>query len=79
MTRHALVRKDQRVIPLSDIAYILKNGRHEKIKDQWDEKFQNWNYAIRGKTLAEDDIRIIVCFDDSGMLIITVIRINREV
>ena len=37
--------------------------------------FQTWNYAIRGKTLDEIDARIIIAFDDLGMMIITVMHV----
>lgn len=35
-------------------------------------------YAIRGKTLDEIDIRIIIAFDDSGMMIITVMHALKD-
>ncbi len=51
---------------------MLKNGYHEKQKTSFDEVFQVWKYAVRGKTLDGFDIRIIITFDEDGMLIITV-------
>lgn len=62
------------------IYQMFCNGYHEKQKTTFDEVFKTWKYAIRGKTLDNTDIRIIIAFSDDGMLIITVIRIsnNRE-
>jgi hypothetical protein len=54
---------------------VLKNGYHEKVKTSFDEMFQTWKYAIRGKTLENWDIRIIVTFDATQMIIITVMHV----
>lgn len=75
-TNHALERKEERIVEIPDILYVLRNGIQEKSKDKWDEKFQSWNYSIRGKTIDDEALRIIVSFDDYGMLIITVIRLE---
>lgn len=75
-TNHALIRKNERSIPIPDILHVLQTGFHEKIKDQWDETYKAWNYSIRGKTIDGEDLRIIVSFDEY-LQIITVIRIER--
>lgn len=74
-SKHAIDRKAERNIHLSDILYVLKNGYHEKQKTSFDEMFQVWKYAIRGKTLENLNIRIIIAFDECGMLIITVMHV----
>jgi Domain of unknown function (DUF4258) len=73
---HARRREKERDIDLTDIKYVLKNGRHEGSKDQFDDAFNAWKYAIRGKTLDGADIRIIVAFDENIMHIITVISLT---
>lgn len=75
-SRHAIEREIERKIDLPDVLYVLKNGYHEKRKTSFDEVFQTWKYAIRGITLDEIDVRIIIAFDDSGMMIITVIHVE---
>jgi len=66
-------------ITLPEIIYVLKNGRHEKSKDKFEEMFNSWNYAIRGKTLDNEDLRIIVSFDDErDLLIITALYLERK-
>lgn len=75
-TKHALERKNERFVTLPDILEILHTGYHEKIKDQWDVAYKVWNYAIRGKDVDQEDIRVIVSFDQNGLLIITVIRLE---
>lgn len=76
-TKHAIERKSERKIDMLDVLYVLKNGRHEKQKTSFDETFQTWKYAIRGKTLDDEmDVRIIIAFDESGMMIITVMHVG---
>lgn len=77
-SRHAIDREIERNIDLPDVLYVLKNGYHEKKKTTFDEEFQTWKYALRGKTLDEVDIRIIIAFDEDGIMIITVMRVSRE-
>ena len=74
-SKHAIERELERKIDLPDVLYVLKNGYHEKRKTSFDEAFQTWKYAVRGKTLDEIDVRIIIAFEDSGMMIITVMHV----
>jgi Domain of unknown function (DUF4258) len=74
-SKHVFERELERKIDLPDVLYILKNGYHEKQKTSFDETFQTWKYAVRGKTLDEIDIRAIIAFDDIGMMIITVMHV----
>lgn len=76
LTHHAIERLNQRDIELPDILHVLRTGYHEKIKDTWDLKYNSWNYSIRGKTTENDKIRVIVSFDENGLLIITVIKLG---
>ena len=48
----------------------------EKRKDKFDEAYNSWNYSVRGKTVDLRELRVIVSFDDSGMLIITAIDLE---
>ena len=73
---HARIREKERDIDLTDVKYVLKNGRHEMPKDQFDDVFNAWKYAIRGKTLDGMDVRIVVAFDENIMHIITVINVT---
>ena len=75
-SKHAIERGLEREIDIPDVLYVLRNGYHEKQKTTFDEIFQTWKYAVRGKTLDEIDIRIIIAFDDTGMMIITVIHVR---
>ena len=72
---HAINREIERHIDLPDVLYVLKTGHHEKQKTTFDEAFQTWKYAVRGKTLDEIDIRIIIAFDENEMMIITVMHV----
>lgn len=77
-SNHALDRKQERGFILPDIIYVLKHGYHEKAKDVWDLEYATWKYAVRGKTIDGDEARIVISIDESGMLIITVIRLGKE-
>jgi hypothetical protein len=77
-TRHATDRQSERRISRPEIIYVLKNGRHEKNKDHYQDRYKSWNYAIRGKTIDRRDVRVIVAFDENNMLIITAIELESK-
>jgi len=74
-SRHALERGNERSIELPDALYVLKTGHHEKRKTTFDEAYNTWKYAIRGLTLDDLDIRVIIAFDEDNMLLITVMHV----
>lgn len=77
-TMHAIKRQKERKIILPEIIYVLNTGRHEKGKDHFDEAFNAWNYAIRGLTLDNLDLRVIISFEeDNDLLIITAFYIKK--
>lgn len=76
-TRHSSQRQDERKITRLEVIYVLRHGHHEKRKDKWEELHQAWNYAIRGKTFEKRDLRVVVSFDNNGMLIISTISIGK--
>lgn len=76
-TRHALGRQSERNITRLEIIDVLCRGYHEKSKDKFDENFDSWNYSIRGKTLDKRNLRVIVSFSASNMLIITAIQLDK--
>jgi hypothetical protein len=76
-TEHAIVREKEREITLAEIKHVLMTGYEEKIKTSFDEHYNTWTYAIRGKTKIDKlDVRVIVAFDKKGMLIITVMNVG---
>lgn len=77
ITAHALSRQMERKINIAEIIYVLKTGYEEKIKTRFDEEYNVWKYAIRGKTKIDNlDIRVITTIDENGLLIITVMHIG---
>lgn len=74
---HAQIRLQQREVSRLEVKYILKNGRHEKRKDEFKEEHNTWNYSIRGKTIDERDLRVAVSFDKDELLVITVIDLDK--
>ncbi len=73
---HALERIDKRKVTFQDVLFVLENGRREEAKDSYDEAFQNWKYAIRGKTLEDIEIRVIIVISEDNIVIITVVNLT---
>ena len=74
---HAQDRQRERWITRPEYTYVLRNGYHEAKKDEFKEEHTAWNYAIRGRTVDQRDLRIIVSFDEEGLLIITTIEVGK--
>jgi len=77
LSDHVIKRQSQRSFELPDLIHVLMNGFHEECKTLFSNKFQCWNYAIRGKTLDGTEARVIVAFE-KNMIIITAIRLTRK-
>ena len=75
---HANQRMGQRGIVKPEVEFVLKNGRHEAKKDQFNEGFGSWDYAIRGKTVDGRSLRIIVAFERPNVLVVTAIDLDKE-
>ncbi|HTB23074.1 MAG TPA: DUF4258 domain-containing protein [bacterium] len=69
---HALKRLAERKVSQPEVQQVLVSGYHEKAKDAFDGHFQSWNYAIRGKTVDSRELRVVVTFD-ATMLVVTVV------
>lgn len=67
---HLEQRERERSITRREVLYVLKHGFHEKKEDDFDETHKAWNYAIRGQTVDQRDLRIFVSFDIETMMII---------
>ena len=76
-TNHAQERHQQREVTRLEVKQAIKSGHHEKRKDQFDENFNCWNYSIRGKTIDQKKLRVIVRLDEYNMLIITIIDLEK--
>jgi len=77
LSDHAIERKNERQIDLLDAIHVLRTGYVEKEKDQFDPIFNTWKYAIRGKTLEDIDIRIILAFHEEEILFITIMKVTK--
>ncbi len=77
ITEHASLRMKERHVILPEVLHVLQSGWHERKKDTYNEKFQDWDYAIRSQPRDERSLRIAVAIDELTMLvIITVIDLN---
>lgn len=75
---HAKIRLNGRQVTIQEVQQAVKNGFHEKKKDSYKPEHGGWNYSIRGKTINGRTLRIILAIDSSGMLIITVIDLDKR-
>jgi Domain of unknown function (DUF4258) len=74
---HAELRKGERGFTIGDIKNIINTGYHEKKKDEFKAEYADWNYAIRGKTLDDEQARVCIAFiEKSHFIVITVIRLE---
>lgn len=76
LREHAITRQRERLVRLTDILHVLEFGRHEQEKDIFDVKYQHWKHAIRGRTVDNVDLRVIVAFHEK-LAIITIIKVKR--
>lgn len=77
ISNHAKLRQGERCFTIGDIRSIIDTGYHEKRKDEYKEQYADWNYAIRGKTLDNDQARICIAFaEEKHLVVITVIRLE---
>ncbi len=75
---HAQMRLTQREVTVAEVRQIMREGFHEKKKDEWKEAYSEWNYAFRGKTIDGRAIRIAVAVKAPDLLIITVIDLSKK-
>ncbi len=77
ISKHAELRQGERCITTGDIKNIINTGYHEKKKDEYKDEYADWNYAIRGKTLDEEQARVCIAFiEEIHFIVITVIRLE---
>lgn len=77
ISNHAKLRQEHRCFTIGDIRNIIDTGYHERRKDKYKEEYADWNYAIRGKTLDNDQARISIAFiEESHFIVITVIKLE---
>lgn len=80
LTGHANDRQLSRTITLPVIRHVLLTGEHYPPDDRFRNQFQRWSYAILGKNLEDQFIKIIVsfCEEEDLMFIVTVMYVNDE-
>ena len=74
-TNHALDRVKERGIDIQTTVNVLLSGYEEKQKTKFDKEKDSWKYAIPGVTTEEEDVRVIVAFDEDEMLVVTVMHV----
>ncbi len=74
-SKHALDRVRERNIDIPTTLNVLLSGYEEKKKTCFDKENNTWKYAIRGKTSEDLSVRVIVAFEEDGMVVITVMYV----
>lgn len=73
ISKHAKLRQGERCFTIGDVKNVINTGYHEKKKDE----YADWNYAIRGKTLDDEQARVCIAFiEERHFIVITVIRLE---
>jgi hypothetical protein len=75
-SKHANQRMLERGIIKPEVELILTKGHHEAKKDQFNEEFQSWDYAIKGKTVDGRTLRIVIGLAEPNILVITAIELS---
>lgn len=77
ISSHAKINQGKRRFTVGDLKNVINTGYHEKRKDEFKTEFEDWNYAIRGKTLDGEQARVCIAFqEESRFIVITVIRLE---
>jgi len=77
ISKHAKLRQGERCFTIGDVKNVINTGYHEKKKDEYKDEYADWNYAIRGKTLDDDQARVCIVFiEEEHFIVITVIRLE---
>jgi hypothetical protein len=80
-TRHTgAERRPERGISLEEVRQVLEGGFHEAARDRYEANHGAWSYAIRGRTLDDRDLRIVVAFDeeDDYLVLVTTIDLDTD-
>lgn len=72
---HARQRCTERDVAAADIECALANGHPVPRRDRYDSLAKDWSYCFEGRTVDQDDLRVIVAFED-WMLVVTVVRLE---
>lgn len=75
--RHARERLNQREVTTYEVREVLRTGWNEKRKDEFKPEFGGWNYAVRGKTIDDRELRIAVAIDVYGAIVVTVVDLDK--
>ena len=81
-SHHALERQGQRNVIDPEVEHVLLTGWWDKQNDRRSaEHGDEWTYAIRGRTIDQRRLKIIVAFDEEEppwLVVVTVIDLDGE-
>ena len=76
---HADIRsKTRKNVNDLEVVKILGSAEkwHESGKDKFVNEYKDWNYHIRGRNSDDDQVRIVISFDENNMVVITVVNLE---
>ena len=80
-TEHGKLRSEQRK-HVNDLQIInilkSKTKKHEAKRDRYEKGYSDWKYHITGRTVDNEEVRIVLSFNSDLMCIITVINLDEE-
>ncbi len=71
-------RRPERGISLEEVRQVLEGGFHEAARDRYEVSHRAWSYSIRGRTLDDRDLRIVVAFDEDDDYLVLVTTIDLD-
>jgi Domain of unknown function (DUF4258) len=74
LTKHGDEELKNDDLDLNDALHVLKNGKHNQKKTEFNNRHQIWHYAIEGITKDLKKVRVIIAFVGE-MLIITAMEL----
>ncbi len=75
---HANDRMAQRNIIKPEVEFVLSYGFHDARKDKFNEEFESWDYAIKGKTIDGRNLRIVIAIISPNVLVVTAIDLSSK-
>ncbi|MBM4353887.1 MAG: DUF4258 domain-containing protein [Deltaproteobacteria bacterium] len=72
---HARQRCTERDVAAADVECALENGHPVPRRDRFDVLAGDWSYCFEGRTVDDDQLRVVVAFD-GWMLVVTVVRLD---
>ena len=72
-TKHFRERLTERKISMQDANYVLKRGNITD-EPELDIKTHHWKYKVRGKTVDNEQVSVVVALSDDSSILVTCMK-----